>query len=398
VITQCVTVARTTLVASVLAASLLFAGCDTPPPPTDALSVQVDSSGAVPVMTVAGEAPEWSLDSLSVIRADPEVGFSGIRSIALDPRGGVWVADTRERRLSHWGDDGVWIEDRGRVGSGPGEFRFPNSVMVHNDGLYVHDAGNSRVLRFDLSADSDTSWLTASRVTGDPMVVRLYPNRRGPLLFDRLRSAESPRTLFLGNASNDSIIAPLQTDQVNSTKVCPVGDAIRFFSSPFAPYPRTVPVGDGVVESASDGSYRLSWYDARGELQRVTQRVTTRAPVTDEEFQSATAEWRQFSDSMGSPTCDGEIIQYAEKPSVRALLPDAEGRLWVEQQRADGVVYEVWENDALLARVAAPEREVSLPPVMLGDRLAVARSLPDGGQEVRLFRIRKEAPAGPPLP
>ncbi len=101
---------------------------DTP----SALTVSIDSGGVVPVITVSGEAPEWTLDSLAVIRAEPTVGFSRVRSIALDPRGGVWVADVGENRLSYFGDDGVFIEDRGRVGSGPGEFRSPYGTAVHN--------------------------------------------------------------------------------------------------------------------------------------------------------------------------------------------------------------------------------------------------------------------------
>jgi hypothetical protein len=110
----------------------------------------VDSSGAVPVVRVSGNPPTWSLDSLAVLRPEPDVGFSRVRSIALDPRGGVWVADVGENRLSHFGDDGTWIEDRGRVGSGPSEFRSPYGVIVHDSGTLVHDPGNGRIARFAL--------------------------------------------------------------------------------------------------------------------------------------------------------------------------------------------------------------------------------------------------------
>jgi hypothetical protein len=99
---------------------------------------------------------------------------------------------------------------------------------------------------------------------------------------------------------------------------------------------------------------------------------------------------------MGSPRCEGEIVRYAEKPSIRALLPDPEGRLWVEQQRADGVFYEVWLGDSLEAHLAAPERVEALSPSMLGDRLAIVRELPDGDPEVRIFRISRSAPVDVP--
>lgn len=382
-----------TLALPALAVALLLAGCErVATPAAGGVAIQIDSSGAVPVVTVSGEAPEWTLESLAVIRADPEVGFSRIRSIALDPRGGVWVADTREERLSRWGDNGRWMEDLGRVGSGPGEFRTPNSIAVHANRLYLHDVGNARVVRFDLAAASDTSWLIGGRVSGDPMSVRLYPNPDEPLLFDVLRTSTSLRRIFFGVVTGDTLLTPLRADRASDTKVCPIGDRIRFFSSPFSPSPLVVPVGKQVVSNADDGSYRLNWHDGQGTLQRIVERAAPRALVTDAEYDVETVEWRQFSDSIGSPTCDGELVRYAEKPSIRALLPDGEGRLWVEQQRPDGVWYELWRRDSLLARVAAPERSLEIPPAMLGDRLAVARSLPDGGQEVQLFRIRTPSP------
>jgi hypothetical protein len=77
------------------------------------------------------------------------------------------------------------------------------------------------------------------------------------------------------------------------------------------------------------------------------------------------------------------------KPAVNALLPDADGRLWVERRIPGRFVYELWSGDSLIAHVAAPEREQDIPPAMLGDRLAVVSLSPDGGHEVRLYRIRK---------
>ena len=365
--------------------------CNAPEPEHgNALSVQIDSSGAVPLVMVSGEAPEWTLDSLAVIRADPEIGFSSVRSIALDPRGGVWVADIRERRVSRWSDAGEWIEDRGSVGAGPGEFRWPASVVVYDGGLFVYDPQNSRVLRFALTSGIDTAYTSTSRLTGDAMLVRLFDNPDGPLLIDAIRVTR--QSTFVRVSGRDSLTAPVPVSRANDSKVCPLGDMLRIFASPFAPYPLTVPVGNGIVQSDGDGSYRLRWHDAQGQLKRIVERRAERAVVAENEFLAATSDWRRFSDSMGSPTCDGEIIRYEQKPSVRALLPVPDGLLWVEQQRPERVVLEIWSADSLVAKMPAPERAPQVPPAMLGERLAVVRDLPDGGHEVRLFRIRKSAP------
>lgn len=350
------------------------------------LSVAVDSSGAVPVLTVSGNAQEWSLDSLAVIRAEPTVGFSRVRSIALDPRGGVWVADVGENRLSYHGDDGSWIEDRGRVGSGPGEFRRPYSLVMHDGGLLVHDVENSRVVRFALGAGADTSWLIPNRLTGDAMSVRFFPNPDGPLLADLSRDLVPPRLAYRRLGDDSLILAAVRDQTFDDSKVCPVGDAIRFFGSPFSPGPVMSPIGDGTVRTSS-GDYHLEFFDRAGKPLRTVIRSASRDSVSQAEFDSATADWRKFSAENNAADCTGSLERYRFKPAIRALLPDADGRLWVEQRVPGRFVYEVWKGDSLLAHLPAPERVAGIPPAILGDKLAVVAESPDDGYEVRLYRI-----------
>ena len=98
------------LFVTAMAATLIGCGA-APDAPGDALTVTIDSSGTVPVITVAGEAPQWSLDSLGVIGAETDHGFAEIRSLALDPRGGIWVAYVGDHRLTRWSDDGAFLEE-----------------------------------------------------------------------------------------------------------------------------------------------------------------------------------------------------------------------------------------------------------------------------------------------
>lgn len=368
---------------------MLCAGCgaaqqDKP----SALSVSVDSSGTVPVITVSGEAPEWTLDSLAIIRPEPTVGFSRVRSIGLDPRGGVWVADVGENRLSHFGDDGAFIEERGRVGSGPGEFRSPYGIAVHNGALLVHDVGNSRVVRFALDGGSDTSWVIGTRLSGDAMSVRMYPNVDGPLLLDRTRDTGPPRAIYARVGRDEQILAPARRMMSSDSKECMLGDGIYFFGSPFSPRQQAAAFGAGSV-ATEGGEYRLEFFDRMGLLTRTIVRNVNRDSVTQAEFDAETADWRKFSAEQSTVGCRGEIERYAFKPAIRALLPDADGRLWVERRTPGRFVYELWSGDSLLARVPGAEREEGIPPAMLGDRLAVVAESPDEGHEVRLYRIRK---------
>lgn len=65
--------------------------------------------------SAAQDEPPGELVTTGVIGSETDHGFADIRSIALDPRGGVWVADVGDHRLTRWSDDGAFLEERGRV-------------------------------------------------------------------------------------------------------------------------------------------------------------------------------------------------------------------------------------------------------------------------------------------
>jgi hypothetical protein len=349
----------------------------------------MDSSGAVPVVRVSGDPPMWALEALGVLRAEPDVGFSRVHAIALDPRGGVWVADIGERRVSRYGDDGKWIEDRGRVGSGPGEFRVPWHVALHDGALLVHDPGNRRMLRFDLESGSDSSWFVRSNFSSDALTFRLFPNPDGPLLSSRVMGDGPVRLSFLQLRDSSVRTALLPGGPPPTSKECEQGETIWFFDSPFAPRAFVVPIGEGLVRTKGD-SYELEYVDAAGEPVRTVVRVQDRDSIRQSEFDSATTEWREFERTNNTLLCTGSIQRFRFKPAIRALLPDAQGRLWVETRQPGGFVYDVWSGDSLIARVPSPAREPDIPPAMLGDRLAVVAESRDGGHEVRLYRIRRD--------
>jgi hypothetical protein len=346
----------------------------------------------VPVITVAGEPPEWQLDSLGVIGAETDHGFAEIRSIALDPRGGVWVADVGDHRLTRWADDGAFLEERGRVGSGPGEFRTPYSVAVHQGMLQVLDIENSRMVSFPLEAGADTSWLISSRVTGSPTDVRLFPDPRGPRFLAVVRGTGEPQVAFVRAADSSDVVLqpPRPAGGPNNVKVCPTSDgAIRFFGSPFAPGAVTTPWGD-VALATVEGEYRIDRFDRNARLERTIIRPVTRDSISDAEFAAENAEWVKFSSEHPGVACTGEIIRYQLKPAVRRLLPSDDGKLWVERRLpGGGLRFEVWDGETLVGSVAAPDRLGDLPPAISGDRLAVVTEGPDGGHQVRVYRIRQ---------
>ena len=357
--------------------------------PVAQLSYSVDSSGTVPVTTVAGEPPGWSLDALAVIRSDPDVGFSRVRSVALDPRGGVWVADVGETHLSRWSDAGEFVEERGRQGSGPGEFQSPSSVVVHDGGLLVLDPANSRIVRFALTSGTDSSWIVNGRLSGDGMSIRLFPAPNEPLMVDFDTEHTPPAMRYVPlNGGGPFNTAPRPAAPPNDTKVCQIANGgIAFQGSPFAPTQLRAPYRGQALSVAAD--YRIERYGPDNSLASVLERPVVREAVTDADFEAAlaTKEWASFTERTKGAACEGETVRYAEKPAVIALLPDADGRLWVERRMPGRTVYEVWQGDSLLAMVPAPERVADIAPAMLGDRLAVVVETDVGGHEVQLYRV-----------
>jgi tripartite motif-containing protein 71 len=98
-------------------------------------------------------------------------GFNWARDVTVGSFDGslrVWVADTRNSRLTEFSTGGTPTGRRlGRVGSAIGELNWPNAVDAALGDLYVADTKNDRVQRWD-PADGAVRWSVAS-AGGEPI-------------------------------------------------------------------------------------------------------------------------------------------------------------------------------------------------------------------------------------
>ena len=75
--------------------------------------------------------------------------FWGPRGIAVDPQGHVFVADTGNKRIAVFDEEGNFLTQFGTAGLDPGQFDEPVGVAVADDGtVYVTDTWNQRVQSF----------------------------------------------------------------------------------------------------------------------------------------------------------------------------------------------------------------------------------------------------------
>jgi hypothetical protein len=140
---------------------------------------------------------------------------------------------------------------------------------------------------------------------------------------------------------------------------------------------------------AAGDQYELVYVEPLADTVQVVRRVVQPMPVTDSMWEEASAEYRADTDTMALSNCSGEFLRLPTHDMIHDLVGDSEGRLWVENTSVHGRRWDVWRMDSLLGSVVAPVRSDRWGPrpSFLGDRFAVVAPGPEGGLEVRLFRV-----------
>jgi sugar lactone lactonase YvrE len=163
----------------------------------------------------------------------------------VDAQGDVWVADTWNHRIAHFGADGKWI---GAFNDTERGFFGPRAVLVLKDAIYVADTGNKRIVRFDRSGKKLSEWGGNGNAPGqfvEPVGL----------------AADAASNIYVADTGNHRV--QVFTPEGKPVRQFPVDGWKDFYTEPY------IAVGpDDAVFVTDAASGRISQYDASGSLRR----------------------------------------------------------------------------------------------------------------------------------
>ena len=136
-------------------------------------------------------------------------GATNLRSpddLVFDSKGLIYVADAGNKRIAKFDADGKYLAEWGRGGKEPGQFSTAHGLAIDSkDRIYVADRGNNRVQVFNTEGQFQAAWTEAGNpfgllVTSEGLIVSDGDAHRLTLLdFDgkSLGAWGSPETLKL---------------------------------------------------------------------------------------------------------------------------------------------------------------------------------------------------------
>ncbi len=244
---------------------ILLALCASPA----ALLAQPVVAGAAADRTLSWRLEKrWSVGGVS----DPILELSHVfpQHIASDARGNLWVLAAQNHRLVEFDRSGKHLRTLGRKGKGPGEFVFPLSVSVAQDGsIRVEDADRELLVRFT----ADGTVLPEERQPA-PALQQLRILANGTTMGIRLAGDST----FLDSrraAKTHTVARFAEPKAVEIPKICSLSEynARPVFRDVFAW------TTQGNTIAYTSGDFRITLFDG-DKVNRVLTRNTPRRPAS----------------------------------------------------------------------------------------------------------------------
>ncbi len=268
------------------------------------------------------------------LEGEMEYTFTYVSDVTPDPDGGIYVGDTQIGLIRHYDANGVHLGDVGREGQGPGEFRGISALRVLDDGrLAVWDQGNGRVSYFGPDhgfLDSEPfqqafgSWHNFF-FSGDGTVFTMFRPEGG----GSPEGPTGPRGDWGRAIPGEEIDRMHSIPGENQEGPRYVLSGRGGYYRPFNTVTLHVMGNDGSYYEVRNDEYRIRHVYPGGNETFIT-RDEPRIALTDDE----TREWTARSESMAQrPQSDRSTLFPIpdEKPYMREMVTDLDGRLWVSR-------------------------------------------------------------------
>lgn len=326
------------------------------------------------------------------------LAFVYTKSIEADAKGRILVLDRKSQDIRVFAADGKLARVIGRVGSGPGEFRDAEGIVVARDGtLWVRDAANARFSLFDAEGVFQANWTMKFCMSQGAWTPQ--SDQKGRILdVDCLVSG--------GQALKEAVLAyHRDRSRVDTLAFMPAcGDATlkesgmwitksargtRYQSIPYAARALTALGLDGEVWCVPSSSrYEiLRLASAAHDTTRIT-RSAAPVPVTPAERDSIIDGF----ESKGPSGLDFSRIP-KEKPALDRLTVDDQGRLWVRHTTAKGALaFDIFSTNGRIiatAEMRGCRTSVWQPFVVRGENVYTVCYDEDDVQFITRFRIAR---------
>lgn len=347
-----------------------------------------------------------------VIRLTPELtisdeAFAGkdffgeVMSLALDPKGFIYICDSKAKNIKKFDPSGKHLKNIGRPGQGPGEFNYPNELEISRDRLYVRDLFASRINLFDLDGTflsaisidrSQGSWRDFRPLPDGRWIVETeFIDRKDPTAPQEMRLAlHGPDFAFIKTIYRKPIYRNKYISEPVRTNVpIPFHAAAEWGLTP-----------DGKIVVGLSGDYGIEVIDPdEGRLFARTHRYAP-VPVTkkdqDEYFAGMTSGMSTASGSVSvSKGAPDYIVKNTvfprDKPAFENFAVDGDGRawsfLWPGSPEAKRTV-DVFDSTGMFLGQTRLEGADRLTYVFLFRPGEVWMVFSDDGGEIRIVKYR----------
>lgn len=310
--------------------------------------------------------------------AREEYSFVAISGLAFAADGRIVVTDLRDHVVRVYERSGQFVYRIGRQGAGPGEFTFPVSATIDNEGLlWVRDDGNRRFNAYEL-APARATFRTSVRYDHAPGVNRVEPigfDSVGRLVSigairDQGRSPK-PARFHLARDGRVARVDTVPTPPADSTgersvltKATTPGVSVQtthYYYQPFGPRFLVAHALNGEWARVVTSRYDVEWFSGDGRRLRTIRRSAQGPLLSGAERERGQKSIDEFITSARVPASSIPGLPGRKSP-VLALAFDSDGSLWVERSVRDGEPREadVYDREGRLLTAVRWSREVDL--------------------------------------